>query len=98
MIELKTIDYVRIPLYDNEDVLLGYVNEYELLNAQIQICQQSLEGYYVLLNDNKLVIDRYGMFASKLRQYPFDNNLREELLMCGVNIRKQQRSKCEKNT
>ena len=88
MIIVNTIEPERLPLYDSNDTLLGYVNEYELLDIRIQICNELVEGYYLIMNNEKVHINKFGMILHH-NVYPFDTiGKLEELLLLGIAKRK----------
>ena len=66
MIKVKKIEVPKCDLYSPDDTHLGKLNEYEFLDARVQIKEKQLKGYYAVFNDKKIRIDRNGT----LEEYP----------------------------
>lgn len=66
MIEVKKIEIPKCDLYSPDDIHLGELNEYEFLDARVQIKEKQLKGYYAIFNSKKIRIDRNGT----LEEYP----------------------------
>jgi len=70
MIRVKKFPTQTISHYDPNDKLLGSLNEDESLHLRIQIVEEKADGYYVLFDEKKLIIDPITGFFS-----PFPNGL-----------------------
>lgn len=44
-----------------------FLNEYEFMNVRAQIAKYELEGYYILYEDRKININRYGELSENPR-------------------------------
>ena len=64
MITIKKIIPPPADLYDPNNTLLGTLNEYELLDARVQIKKANESGYYIIFNKEKIRIDRQGEMES----------------------------------
>lgn len=80
----------KVNLYCSNNKLIGTLNnEYELLNIQIQICEQNLSGYYIVWNNEKIVIDNNGNLLSWPQgMYSKAQELFRKLLLTRKNKRK----------
>ncbi len=50
--------------FDNQDNSLGFLNEVESLDLRLQIAEQNEEGYYLIFEEQKLMIDNLGQVKS----------------------------------
>lgn len=66
MIQIKKIEPLKVDLYAPDGTHLGLLNEYEFLNARVQIQEIQESGYYAVFKDKKIRIDRNGT----LEEYP----------------------------
>jgi hypothetical protein len=66
MIKVKKIEVPTIDLYSPDDTHLGLLNEYEFLDARVQIRKFQKTGYYVIYDNKKIKITKNG----KLEEYP----------------------------
>lgn len=60
MIKVNRIEVQTIPHYDNNDNCLGFLNQYESNDLRGQIAEQKASGYYLIFNDEKIVIQPNG--------------------------------------
>lgn len=64
MITPLTFNYPVLHLYNDKGEMEAVIrNDIELLDARLQICEQDLEGYYLVNRDTKekTHIDRFGV-------------------------------------
>ena len=66
MVEIRNIKQETHELFDPNDYSLGFVNDNQFRDIQIQIGSQRLEGYYLLFNGNKVPIKPNG----KIERWP----------------------------
>ena len=61
MIKIREIPMFipTVELYNSQG-FIGEVNEFELLDVRRQICEENVDDYYVLLNDDKIRISADG--------------------------------------
>ena len=61
----KTLKSIRVPLYDNEDREIGYVeNELQFNDVRIQAAKYNLKGYYFMFEGKKIEILLDGGLSS----------------------------------
>lgn len=82
----------KVEHFDNNNHSLGYLNEIEHTHLKLRIVTENLEGYYLKFNDEKIVIDKFGI----LSKYPkglYDtlHNLTLELFYAQMSKRKALR-------
>lgn len=66
MIKVKKIEPPKVDLYAPDGTHLGELNEYEFLDARVQIKELQQSGYYCVFDRVKIMIDRNG----SLSEYP----------------------------
>jgi hypothetical protein len=62
MIKVNKYEVQTIEHFDSEGNSLGFLNHLESIDLRTQIAQQRAEGYYVLLNNSKIMIDSTAHF------------------------------------
>jgi hypothetical protein len=65
MIDIKRIVPQTVELFAPNEQSLGFINEYEFYDIRVQIRENQLEGYYLLFNNEKIVIDKNGKYNGK---------------------------------
>ena len=60
MIQVNKIIPQTVEAFDSEGNSLGMLNEYEFNDLRLQICAHQQEGYYLMFNNIKISIDKYG--------------------------------------
>lgn len=60
MIQINKIKPLKCKAYSPEGKYLGLLNEYEFNDLRVQIKEQQIFGYYMLFNDEKILIDKNG--------------------------------------
>lgn len=60
MIKVNNIAVPTAEAYSPEGELLGVLNEYEFNDLRIQIAKQKAEGYYMMFNNQKIIINSDG--------------------------------------
>lgn len=60
MIQINKIKPFKCKAYSPEGKYLGLLNEYEFNDLRIQIKEQQIFGYYMLFNNEKILIDKNG--------------------------------------
>jgi len=66
MIQINKITPPTLDLYAPDGTHLGCINEYEFLDARVQIKKEQRFGYYLIFKGKKIRIDRNG----GLEEYP----------------------------
>jgi len=56
----------KVEHFDNNNHSLGYLNECEHTHLKLRVVTENLEGYYLKYNDEKILIDKFGV----LSEYP----------------------------
>jgi predicted ATPase len=65
MIKINEIKESPCKLYDNKDNLVGdIISTLQLSDVRIQIKKEKVSGYYVIWNDQKIRIDKFGYVES----------------------------------
>jgi hypothetical protein len=62
----KKFEIQTVPCYDNKGILLGHVNELELIHIRVQVAKHKISGYFVEFNKEKIQIKDSG----KLEYWP----------------------------
>lgn len=60
MITVKKIEPLKVDLYAPDGTHLGLLNEYEFLDAKLQIKESQETGYYAVFKGQKIRIDKNG--------------------------------------
>lgn len=60
MIKVNNIVVPTAEAYSPNGELLGVLNEYEFNELRIQIAKQKAEGYYMMFNNQKIIINSDG--------------------------------------
>jgi predicted ATPase len=77
VITIRPYTHKRVGLYNPNDEYIGSIgNEVELNDVRIQICQQKLEGYYIMFEDKRINILPNGDCDSWPRGF-FDQEMRQ---------------------
>jgi hypothetical protein len=58
MIKINKIEPPTIDLFDPNGKCLGTLNEYEFLDARVQIKKAQIFGYYVMFKNRRIRLDR----------------------------------------
>ena len=66
MIRINKIIPPTLDLYAPDGTHLGNINEYEFLDARVQIKKEQTFGYYLIFNGKKVRLDKNG----ELEEYP----------------------------
>jgi len=66
MIQIKKIEPPLTLLFAPDNTMVGELNEYEFMDALIQIKNGQLKGYYTVFNGRPINIDKNG----RLESYP----------------------------
>lgn len=66
MIQYKKIIPPTMEFYSPEGIFIGIINEYEFLDARVQIKNEQVFGYYVIFEGTKVILDKNG----ELEEYP----------------------------
>lgn len=66
MIKINKIEPPKLDLYTPDGSHLGCINEYEFLDARVQIKKKQVFGYYLIFNNEKIRLDKNG----ELEIYP----------------------------
>lgn len=66
MVKIRNIKQEVHELFDPNNNSLGFINDNQFRDIQIQIGSQRLEGYYLLFNSNKVPIKSNG----KIERWP----------------------------
>jgi hypothetical protein len=62
----KKFEIQTVPCYDNKGILLGNVNELELIHIRVQIAKHKISGYFVEYNKERIQI----LTTGKLEHWP----------------------------
>lgn len=76
-IKVNKIEPETCEVFDPNGKSLGHLNQYEFFDLCIQIMKAKAEGYYVLDNDRKVLINNRGRIGSGDIFMLFTNQLRE---------------------
>ena len=88
MLNINKYEEERVALYNPEGNYIGSINELEFLDIRLQICNQSLEGYYIITdNDTEIQIDKNGEVDK------WEEGLFGKGLELSIAIRRSQKSK-----
>lgn len=87
MVQVNKYEHQVVEHFDSEDNSLGFLNNLEHLDLRCQIAEQKAEGYYLMLNDKKIIIKSNG----KPESWPV--GLYETELMLFSRLFKAQRTK-----
>ena len=60
MIKINNITPPTAEAFSPDDTSLGFLNEYEFNDLRIQIVKQKVEGYYMIFNNQKIIINTDG--------------------------------------
>lgn len=66
VIKINKIAIPNVELFTPNCESLGIINEYELLDVRVQINKSKVSGYYLIFNNEKIRLDRFG----ELEYYP----------------------------
>ena len=66
MIKINKITPPTLDLYAPDGTHLGCINEYEFLDARVQIKKEQVFGYYLVFDGKKVRLDKNG----ELEEYP----------------------------
>lgn len=80
MITIKKIIPPTVDLYAPDGTYLGNLNEYEFLDAKVQIKELQETGYYCVFDGMKIRIDRNG------RQEEYPANMFHQLGDCYMSL------------
>lgn len=53
MIQVNKIPTQTVELFSPDGTSLGHINDHELTDIKIQICQHDAEGYYIVFGGEK---------------------------------------------
>ncbi len=66
-INIKTFDIETVELYSDKNKFIGWINKTQFLDVACQICEQKLDGYYVVTDDKrKIVFDNNGEWSDEV--------------------------------
>jgi predicted ATPase len=60
MIKVNNIAVPTAEAYSPSGEFIGVLNEYEFNDLRVQIAKQKAEGYYMIYNNQKIIIDSNG--------------------------------------
>jgi len=90
MITIERYKYPIVDLYGPTDYMGSILNEVEFAKVRLQIATLQLEGYYIIFNEEKITINKYGVLSSwPVGLYDENENVISKLLKIGIESNKK---------